>query len=295
MLLDSQPIHAPGQGASFRRGKRFVQIMPGAVDRFADKAALSLEATGLLLRLVLIADWRTGIVQPVTATDLAELCRTDRRRIQRLLGELSTAGALEVNLTRGHDGTVRVLIYDELVCRKRENGASEQGDLLSASARASARATHVPRTRERPAKTAPYAKDAIDARAPIEGLDPVACRIVAAFPDRQTEALAVIERLRASNISDLIIDESIGQAIDAGAYAPGWVEKRALARANGRQRTLNLAGLAAQPDADAERRRGEQLDQAAARRRAEHDRNRAQAVPPPPDLRANLTRVASRA
>jgi hypothetical protein len=62
--------------------------------------------------------WETddvGVLAPVTAGDLAELCKVGRTTMFRVLRELNERKQLDQYLPKGHPGWVQIVGYDELI------------------------------------------------------------------------------------------------------------------------------------------------------------------------------------
>lgn len=95
----------------------FVPIERGAVDRLAQRHGLTFYARAVLLELALEAGWEgenRGAVSGFTVAAWAEHLGIGRNRLSEALVELEAAGAVEHRPVRGHEGTVRILAYDEI-------------------------------------------------------------------------------------------------------------------------------------------------------------------------------------
>jgi len=101
---------------------RFVQLWPAGIDSALQRlrhvdAKDPIAALGLLLHFVMAAEWRErgrGTLR-CSKAELAEYFATSRWRIARLLEPLEESDLVRCEWVRGHDGSVLVLAYEEIV------------------------------------------------------------------------------------------------------------------------------------------------------------------------------------
>ena len=168
--------------------RRFVQVVPDALDDLVHASELDFDAAAILRALRDLADWRTGIVR-ASISDLAAHLRTSRKRVATAMVKLETAELVESRFVRGHAGEILIRCYFDLVrvgesertgrTRFARVGESERASMTPeiakeqvardalASERASVRVGESEPCsvrRERPGKTPPRQEDVEDDR-----------------------------------------------------------------------------------------------------------------------------------
>lgn len=108
-------------------GDEFVPIIPGSVDELGAEHDLSWAARSMLLWLAITANRKTGSLSSVTVSAITEATRCSWRSVRRTLDELEAAGAIEAELTRGHDGWITVLWHDQIVWRRTSRSRGSAG------------------------------------------------------------------------------------------------------------------------------------------------------------------------
>lgn len=93
---------------------RFVCIKPVELRALVDCHQLSPPELAVLLWLTLEADHKTGLWRG-TQAQLAEAVRLHRTNVRRHLARLEALGLIRCNFPKGHEGSVRVLPYLDVV------------------------------------------------------------------------------------------------------------------------------------------------------------------------------------
>lgn len=93
---------------------RFVCIKPVELRALVDCHQLSPPEFAVLIWLTLEADHKTGLWRG-TQAQLAEAVRLHRTNVRRHLARLETLGLIRCNFPKGHEGSVRVLPYLDVV------------------------------------------------------------------------------------------------------------------------------------------------------------------------------------
>jgi hypothetical protein len=221
------------------------------------KAPDPLAAYGLLMELVFLAEWREpgrGAVK-TTIDGLAEHYEMSHGRISRLLESLEAADLIHCEFVRGHEGSILVLAYDELVHFSQRRHRAEGSVTTSASERRSVTTpasernhtnvgsnhTSVGGNHTSVGATSQDAGERVEGRKerendrslPVDRAD-LASRFASALrvngnatkaEDLDREARAAVTRANAAGLSPDAIDAKIREVADRGAIWPSDLDK----------------------------------------------------------------------
>jgi hypothetical protein len=135
------------------RSRSFVQIVPAAFDALVEAKDLSADAQYVLLRLLLVVDWRFA-ERSLGVRELMVLTRLRHQRLRAALNELTGQQVIETQHSRGHGGFVRVLVYPDVVHRSPARRAALIEHLAEAQSRTpKQRAGQTPPSLDPPAST----------------------------------------------------------------------------------------------------------------------------------------------